>query len=128
MRLHGYRAPVSEIDDLLELEHAGWRALCDGTAADHYGGVMSVDAVMVLANGMVLDRDEVVASLADAPAWDTYEIDDVRHLELGPGVVALMYTGTGHRGGTTFVGPMTSIYRTDGGSPRLALYQQTSRA
>ena len=46
-------------NELLDLEHAGWRSLCDGTGDRFYGSLMTDDAVMVLANGMVLDRAAV---------------------------------------------------------------------
>ena len=32
------------LDELLELEHDGWKALCGGTAAQFYGDVMSAEA------------------------------------------------------------------------------------
>ena len=70
----------------------------------------------------------VVKSLADAPAWADYRIDDPRLVTVGEGAYALVYTGTGSRdGGDDFVGIMTSVYvRRDGGW-RLAFYQQTPK-
>ena len=112
-------------DDLIELEHAGWRSLQDGTGSDFYGNLMTEDAVMVLANGSVMTRDDVVASLDGAPPWDDYEIADLRSVSVRDGVVALVYTGTGKRGDTTFVGVMTSVYVNEGERWHLALYQQT---
>ena len=44
-------------DELLELERAGWDSLCDSTGSEFYGRIMLPTAVMVLANGMVMDRD-----------------------------------------------------------------------
>ncbi|WP_393916544.1 hypothetical protein [Halostreptopolyspora alba] len=38
-------------EEPLELEHRGWRPLCDGTGADFYGSLMTEDGVMVLAHG-----------------------------------------------------------------------------
>jgi hypothetical protein len=116
-------------DVLLELERAGWNSLCDSTGADFYGGVMLSDAVMVLANGMVMDRDTVVAALSESPPWRTYEITDVRLITADTDNAVLVYTGTGYREGDdpAFVGAMSSVYhRTDGGW-KLALYQQTRR-
>ena len=52
------------LDGLLALEHDGWAALCAGRGAAFYGDVMTADGLMVLANGLVLDRDQVVASPA----------------------------------------------------------------
>jgi hypothetical protein len=43
-------------DSLLELERAGWDSLCNATGSEFYGAIMLPDALMVLANGMVMDR------------------------------------------------------------------------
>ena len=85
---------------------------------------------MVLANGTVMNRDDVVNALRDAPPWAAYEIDDVRLVPLGEDSSSVVYTGTGHRGDgeSPFVGVMTSVYvRRDGGW-KLAVYQQTPKA
>lgn len=73
-----------DIETLLPLEHAGWEALCARTGATFYGGLMRADALMVLVNGMVLDRDQVIASLNQAPGWDSYEITQPRLVTLTP--------------------------------------------
>lgn len=116
-----------DISELLRLEHAGWTALSDGTGGDFYGTVMTDDAVMVLADGSVLDRAAVVASLDDAPAWSAYEITDERLIEMGPGAAAFVYRGRAFRasGGPPFDALMSSVYVREGGRWRLALYQQT---
>ncbi|MGV0743394.1 nuclear transport factor 2 family protein [Mycolicibacterium sp. XJ870] len=116
-------------DTLLYLERAGWDSLCNSTGADFYGEIMLPDAVMVLANGMVMDRDAVVGALAQAPPWRTYDIDDVRLVTLDDDNVALVYTGTAYREGDepAFVGPMSSTYHRVDGKWKLALYQQTRK-
>lgn len=116
-------------EQLLALEHAGWRALCEGTGDRFYGDVMTDDAVMVLANGAVMDRAAVVSALGQAPPWARYAIDDARVIMIAVDVAALVYAGTGWRDGDQepFVGAMSSVYhRTDDGW-KLALYQQTVR-
>jgi hypothetical protein len=111
---------------LLDLEHRGWASLCDGTGDRVYGELMTDDGVMVLANGMVMTREDVVASLADAPPWDGYEVADERVVPAGPDAAALVYTGTGRRDGADdFVGVMTSLYVRNGDGWRLAVYTQT---
>ena len=70
------------IEELLALEHRGWKSLCEGTGADFYAQIMTPDAVMVLAHGLVLDRDAVRGSLNNAPPWDRYEIRDERLVQL----------------------------------------------
>ena len=112
---------------LLALERKGWDSLCDSTGDAFYGQVMTEDAVMVLANGEVMDRDTVVAALGEAPPWRTYDITDDRLVQTGPGSAALVYRGTAYRESDepAFIGLMSSVYvqRNDGW--RLALYQQT---
>ncbi len=125
-------ATVDHVDDpdlynaLLDLERRGWDALCDGTGGKFYGELMTDDAVMVLANGAVMDRDAVVASLEHAPPWVSYDIDDVRLVHAGTDSAAVVYLGTGYRVGDqpAFVGIMSSLYVRRDGEWRLALYQQ----
>jgi uncharacterized protein (TIGR02246 family) len=113
--------------ELLAMERRGWDALCDGTAAEFYGEVMTDDGTMVLGNGAVLDRDAVVAALRGSPPWLRYEIDAVRLVRAGAGAAAIAYTGRAWReeGASPFVGAMTSLYVRDDGGWRLALYTQT---
>ena len=118
-----HAAPV-----ILELEHAGWASLCDGTAARFYGTTMTPDAHMILGDGSVMTRDDVVAALADAPTWDKYSIDDPVVYAAGDDVRVLVYRGTGRRGEQRFVGAMSSVYQRSQGGWRLVLYQQTPLA
>jgi Domain of unknown function (DUF4440) len=117
------------MDELIELERAGWTSLCNGTGGDFYGRTMTSDGVMVLANGSVMARDDVVAALGQAPPWASYEMDDIQVVPIGENSAALVYVGTGHRDGDDppFVGVMSSIYVKQDGTWRLALYQQTPR-
>lgn len=113
---------------LLSIEHAGWRSLCDGTASTFYGDLMTDDALMVLANGEVMTRDQVVQALDGAPTWADYSIDAPRLVHVDPDVAALVYIGSGRRDGAApFVGAMASVYRNVDGRWRLVLYQQTAR-
>lgn len=117
-------------EELLALEHAGWKSLCDGSGDTFYSGVMTDDAVMVLANGMVMDRDTVTAALGQSPPWARYQIDDVRLIQISQDTAALVYTGTGWRNGPgePFVGAMSSVYHRTGTGWKLALYQQSEKA
>jgi uncharacterized protein (TIGR02246 family) len=112
---------------LLDLERRGWDSLCDSTGSQFYGDLMTDDGVMVLANGAVMNRDAVVASLEHAPPWQSYDIEDVRLVEAGADAAGLVYVGTGYRDGDqpAFVGVMSSFYVRQDGRWRLALYQQT---
>jgi hypothetical protein len=117
---------ATEREELLELERAGWSALCDGTASEFYRTRMTADGLMILANGAVLTRLEVSDSLADAPPWDGYSIDDPTTVALGQDATALVYTAAAHRGDFRFAGVMTSVYVRSGDGWKLALYQQTA--
>jgi uncharacterized protein (TIGR02246 family) len=112
---------------LLDLERHGWESLCNSTGAQFYGDLMTDDGIMVLANGAVMDRDAVVASLEHAPPWESYDIEDVRLVDAGADAAAIVYVGTGYRDGDqpAFVGIMSSVYVRQDGRWRLALYQQT---
>ncbi|MFJ6652624.1 nuclear transport factor 2 family protein [Microbacterium sp. NPDC091313] len=116
-----------DLSDLLRLENAGWQSLCDGSGGEFYGDVMTEDAVMVLADGQAYDRDRVIASLEDAPAWSAYEITDERFVALGEDAAAFVYRARAFRasGGPPFDAVMSSTYVRDGGRWRLALSQQT---
>lgn len=116
------------LDELLALEHEGWTSLCSGTGGGFYGDLMTDDAVMVLVNGMVLDREAVASSLDDAPPWSRYELSDARVIDVGDDARALVYRAVSSRddGGEPFEALMSSVYRRVDGRARLALYQQTT--
>ncbi|MEV6276975.1 nuclear transport factor 2 family protein [Nocardia sp. NPDC051832] len=116
-----------ELKELLDIERQGWDALCAGTGASFYGELMTDDAVMVLANGMILDRAGVVDSLRAAPPWRTYEIEDPRLVDVGGDGKVLVYTGVAYRDGAepAFRGIMSSTYVLTKAGWRLACYQQT---
>jgi hypothetical protein len=116
-----------DIAELLRQEQAGWSSLCDGSGDTFYRRIMTPDGVMVLADGSVLDREGVVESLRDAPAWSSYEIRDERVVPVSDDAAVLVYTGRAFRaaGGPAFVAVMSSLYVRDGHQWRLALYQQT---
>ncbi len=115
------------LDALLELERAGWDSLCNASGSDFYGAVMLPGALMVLANGMVMDRDTVVSSLSESPPWRKYDIADVRLIDVDDDNAALVYTGTAYRDGDepVFVGAMSSAYHRTADGWKLALYTQT---
>jgi hypothetical protein len=132
MMPQGWVVTVDRVDDpetqraLLDLERRGWDSLCAGTGAAFYRELMTDDAVMVLANGAVMDREAVVASFEHATPWVSYDIDDVRLVDAGPDGAVLVYLGTGYRIGDqpAFAGIMSSLYVRRNGDWRLALYQQ----
>ncbi len=103
--------------------------MCESTGADFYGELMLPEAVMVLANGMEMDRNTVVAALAESPPWRAYELSGVHVIVLDDDNAVLVYTGTAYRDGQepAFVGAMSSVYHRVEGAWKLALYQQTRK-
>ncbi len=115
------------LEHLVSLEHQGWMSLCESRGASFYADTMTKDGLMVLANGMVLDRDAVVATLDESPPWDSYEIMEPRLVPLGRKAAALVYRAQARRGSNEpFEALLTSVYRIVKGEPRLALHQQTA--
>jgi hypothetical protein len=117
-----------DLTQLMELEQQGWDSLSRSTGGDYYGRLMTPDAVMVLVNGMVLDRDTIAVSLNDSPPWVSYELAEPRLVDVGADAAALVYRASAAREGQAdpFVALMSSVYRLVDGEPRLALYQQTT--
>lgn len=115
------------LDELLDLEHQGWKSLCNSTGADFYGRIMTSDGVMVLAHGQVFDRQAVINSLNEAPPWRAYDITDERLISLDEHRAILVYTGRAYRDENqpAFNALMSSVYTRHDGNWRLALYQQT---
>ena len=115
------------LNELLDLEHQGWKSLCNRAGADFYGQIMTSDGVMVLAHGQVLDRQAVIDSLDEAPPWRTYDIADERLIALSDDHAILVYTGRAYRDEDepAFIALMSSVYTRHDGAWRLALYQQT---
>ncbi|WME22861.1 nuclear transport factor 2 family protein [Brachybacterium sp. GU-2] len=112
---------------LLALEHRGWESLTRHEGGRFYGALMTVDAVMILVNGTVLDRATIAATLDDSPAWSTFTLEDARLVPTGETSAALVYRATAARDGEeAFVALMSSHYTLVGGRPALTLYQQTT--
>ena len=135
MEPNSRRVPVGMTDqqllsERLELEQAGWRSLCDSAGDRFYGDLMTDDAVMVLANGAVMDRDAVTAALGQAPPWQSFELSHPRVVTAGPDAAVLVYIGTARHDGAEepFVGAMSSVYHRGVDGWRLVLYQQTALA
>ena len=99
---------------LVDVERLGWDSLCDSTGADFYGKIMTEDAVMVLANGAVMDRSAVVDALRQAPPWRRYDISDARLIEAGLDSVVLVYVGSAYRDGDDLISSVRCRASTSG--------------
>lgn len=117
-----------ELTELLSLERSGWDSLCANRGGRFYGDLMTEHALMVLVNGMALDRATVTASLDESPVWSSYRLDDARVVPTGTDSAALVYRATAIRddGAEPFVALMSSHYRRLAGRLRMTLYQQTT--
>lgn len=114
------------LDNLLALEDAGWRSLTNRTGGTFYGEIMTDDGIMILVNGMIMDRDAVAGGLNYAPPWDSYEITEPRLIPLTDNAATLVYRSSSRRGEDTFDALMSSTYVLIDDSPKLAIYQQTT--
>ena len=116
--------------ELLLLEHRGWQSLCDGTADRFWWQIMTDDALVVLADGTIMDRVALADELAHTPRWVNYRIDDARLVFVAAKAAALVYVGMGLQAGHTkpFVGSVSSVYgrRRDGW--KLVLSEQNAVA
>ncbi|GGD46282.1 hypothetical protein GCM10010915_29440 [Microbacterium faecale] len=114
--------------ELLDVEHAGWRALCASRGGTFYGELMLPDALFILVNGATMTRDDVAASLDGAPGWDSYELVEARLVPIADDVAALSYRATATRADLPepFTALMSTVYHRVDGRIRLALYQQTT--
>lgn len=115
------------LDALRALEHRGWESLTRHEGGRFYGALMTADAVMILVNGTVLDRETIAATLDDSPAWSAFTLEDARLVPTGEDSAALVYRATAARDGEEpFVALMSSHYTLVDGRPALTLYQQTT--
>jgi hypothetical protein len=120
---------AATLEELLAVERSGWDALCGAGGAEYYGDLMTGDALMVLANGMVMDRPTVMEALASSPPWHRFELEDPRLVEVGDDGVVLVYSARAWRSGdeAPFEAVMASVYVRRAGRWRLATYQQTPK-
>ena len=116
------------LTQLIELEHQGWDSLCRSVGGDFYGRLMTPEAVMILVNGMILDRESIASTLSGSPPWTSYQLSQEQLVPVNADAAALVYRASAERRGDEqpFVALMTSLYRLVDGEPRLVLYQQTA--
>jgi hypothetical protein len=108
---------------LFELEKRLWNA--DG---DVYRETLAGCAVMVFPEPTgVLERSEVIESVAGGERWRRVEFGDERVLEVDDGVVQLVYEALAERSedGSTYEALVTSTYVREDGDWTLASHQQT---
>ena len=120
---------MTEITDdlparLLHEEHAGWRAILAGRGGAHYARAMTRDGIMIV-EGAVLGRDDMMKSFAGTPPWDSYEIHEPAVVRLGDHAGILAYRAVARRGDETANLRMSTTYLYDDGAWHVAAHQQT---
>jgi hypothetical protein len=111
-------------DELVELERRFWFA---GGDPDFYADATTDDVVMVFpAPYGILDRERIVAEVADGSEWSEVDIEQARVVRPAPraALVAYKASARGARGGE-YVCFASSLYVEDDGEWRLAYHQQT---
>lgn len=115
-------------DDLLALERDGWESLCRAEGALFYRGLLTVDAVMILPDGTILERASIIERFTKCPTWVGFELSDVRLVPAGADSAALVYHAVATREGheEPFVALIASVYRVVDGKPLLAIVQHAN--
>ncbi|WP_308797522.1 nuclear transport factor 2 family protein [Agromyces silvae] len=121
---------MTEITDdlparLLHEEHTGWRAILAGRGGEHYARAMTRDALMVI-EGAVLGRDDMIAAFRSAPPWDEYELHEPAVIRLGEHAGVLVYRAVAKRGDDVANLRMSTTYLYDDGAWHVAAHQQTA--
>lgn len=109
---------------LLHEEHAGWRALLEGSGGAFYQRAMTNDAVIIV-SGAVIDRSGVIAAFDGVAPWDSYEIHEPRVVRLRDRDGILTYRVVARRGAEEVELQMSTTYVIEGGGWRIAAHQQT---
>jgi hypothetical protein len=114
------------MDELLEIELDGWRALTGRSGAHFYDRVMSADARMVFPMG-VFDRASSLDAIRSAAPWETFHVESESVIRPAPNVGIVVYRATAKRAGSDeYQAWMSSTYiRDDEGAWKLVLHQQS---
>lgn len=113
---------------LVVLERDGWEALASGEAREFYDRLLASGAVMVLPFG-VMERDDAIESMAQAPPWTSYRLDEMTVHSLGDAMAVVAYRVRAHRDGAdAYEAMLTSTYVWSGGDWRMVLHQHSPTA
>jgi hypothetical protein len=114
--------------ELIELEEQGWLALSSTgeAAAEFYERVLDHTVVMLLPGGMVLDDRAAIVQSMSAQPWSSFELDDLRVLQLTADHAVVTYSVVAQREGTSaYSALMSSVYVRRATGWKLAFHQQT---
>lgn len=115
------------MQELLDLETAGWRALSTpGDAArEFYAGILREDAVMLFPGGLRIEgRRQILESFAARP-WDSFLIEDAAIIRLAGDVATLLYRVTAQRSGNAPYAALVGSTYVRKHDWQLAIHQQT---
>jgi hypothetical protein len=115
------------MQELLELEERGWRALATKGNAGQvlYASILRDDAVMLFPGGLRMEgRERILESLGSQP-WDSFRIEDAQVLPLTGSAAAVVYRVTAQREGSEpYVALICSTY-VRAPDWKLVVHQQT---
>jgi hypothetical protein len=112
------------LEELIALEEGFWRAAGNRRS---YEAHLAEDAVHVFPGwGATENNERVLRAVETAEPWEAFSIEDLRLVELGEQVAALVYTARARRAGQAeYVAVITSVYRYADGGWTLVIHQQT---
>jgi uncharacterized protein (TIGR02246 family) len=114
---------VARAEDVIDAERRLWEAAGD---RDAYAAGITDDAVHVFPGWGIVGREPVLEAIASASPWESYTMDDLHVVELGPSSAALVYKTRALRAGAEpYEAAITSVYVERDGAWRLAVHQQT---
>lgn len=116
---------MTDLQELLDIERAGWEALRTGQAGSYYRAHLTDDALMAFPFG-VLTRDQTIEAMESAPPWTTYDLKDPQVVALTTDCGIVVYRVTARRAqDDPYQAVVSSTFvRRDGGW-RMAFHQQT---
>jgi Domain of unknown function (DUF4440) len=111
--------------ELIDVERAGWEALCTPEGAAYYRAHLTDDAVMAFPFG-VLTGEEALAAIESAEPWARFEMIDPRVIALGRDSGIVVYSVEAQREGQEpFRAVISSAFTRIDGEWKLACHQQS---
>ncbi|WP_062317388.1 DUF4440 domain-containing protein [Demequina maris] len=108
------------------LERQAWEELSGGDPRAFFGRVLASDAVMLLPDVGLLERDESIDSMATTQPWDVHTLEDMRVLAPSEDVAVVVYRARAIRWDMQHVTHVSSAYVRLDGEWRLLVHQQTA--
>lgn len=114
------------MDELIDLEERGWRALAtEGAAERFYHEVLDDAPLMLLPGGLRIEDREEMVRLMSGPPWEAYRLSGITVSRPVEGAGVVVYTAHAIRDGAEYVALVGSHYVLRGDGWRLYFHQQT---